>query len=308
MNLSVVIPAYNESDNIGSTVNEILSIADKIPEIGKMEIIIVDDHSSDGTYDSIVKMSEDRVKCVRLSRSSGSHVAIRAGLREATGDAALVISADGQDDPACLKTMLEKWRKGAHTVWALRKSRDDEPWYIKKPAKSFYRLLSLLGGTGATDIDVSRINFYLLDRKVIDAVNNCSDRNTSVFGLIAWLGFNQDWVEYERRLRRFGKSKWNFVKRLRLASDWIVGFSGLPLTITLVIGAVATVVGVLYAVYVIIAMLMGRAMSGWIYVMAAILLLGGVQMMMIGIIGEYLWRNLDESRKRPLFFIEKRSA
>jgi len=135
MNLSVVIPAYNESDNIYSTVTEILSIADKISGIGKTDIIIVDDHSSDGTYDSVVKMGDPRVKCVRLSRSSGSHVAIRAGLKEASGDAVLCISADGQDDPACLKAMLEKWRKGAHIIWALRKTRDNEPWYIKKPAR-----------------------------------------------------------------------------------------------------------------------------------------------------------------------------
>ena len=307
MNLSVIIPAYNEFENIKNTISEIFSVTDKIPEIKKAEVIIVDDHSSDNTYDSVVGLGNPRVKALRLSRRSGSHIAIRAGLKEAIGDAALCISADGQDDPSCLGAMLEKLRKGANTVCALRKNRSNEPWYVKRPARFFYRVLILLGGAGGTDIDVSRVNFFLMDKVVVKAINNCPERNTSTFGLVLWLGFNQDFVEYDRRARRFGKSKWSFTKHLHLASDWIIGFSGLPLTLILAGGIIVTALGFFYAISLAINVIMGNPARGWAPVMAAVLLLSGVQMMMIGMIGEYLWRNLDESRKRPLFFIEKRS-
>jgi len=148
---------------------------------------------------------------------------------------------------------------------------------------------------------------FLMDKAVVNAINNCPERNTSTFGLVLWLGFKQDFVEYERRSRRFGRSKWSFAKLLHLASDWIIGFSGLPLTLILAGGILVTALGFFYAIFLVINVIMGNPARGWAFVMAAVLLLSGVQMMMIGMIGEYLWRNLDESRKRPLFFIEKRS-
>ena len=307
MTLSVVIPAYNESKNIKTTIREVLSTLDKMPDIDRTEVLVVDDHSSDGTFEAAGGMDDSRVKCLRLSRRCGSHTALRAGMKESTGEAVLFTSADGQDDPACLVDMLKKWRKGAKVVWALRKTRRGEPWYITKPAQAFYRLLTCLGGVEKTDIDISRANFYLLDRIVVNAINNCLERHTSLFGLILWLGFNQDFVEYERRPRRSGKSKWNFRSSLTLAKDWIMGFSGLPLTLMFLVGIVITGVGILYALYMVANIILGNPAESPAVIILAILLVGGIQLITLGLVGEYLWHNLDESRRRPLYLIEKRS-
>lgn len=303
---SVIIPAYNEAEVINGTINEITNILNRLV-IESYEIIVIDDHSTDNTFDIVKNIADSKIKSIRLSRRCGSHTAIRAGLIEAIGDAVLCLSADGQDDPVYLRGMLEKWRNGAKVVWALRESRFREPWYIRKSAQAFYKLLIWLGGAGGTDIDISRANFCLLDRIVVDAINKCLERNTSLFGLILWLGFNQDSVEYQRRIRKFGASKWNFWSQLRLAKDWIKGFSGLPLTLIFIVGILVTTLGFFYAIYVLIDIILGKSTQGQSLIMVAILLIGGVQMIMLGIIGDYLWSNLDEGRHRPLFFIEKRS-
>lgn len=305
MNISIVIPAYNESEAIKDTIQELFATLNKIPAIKKIEIIVVDDNSRDNTFDIIKNIGDPSIKCLRLSRRYGSHVALRAGLREANGNVTLCISADGQDDPGCVERMLEKWRNGIKIVWALRKDRNNEPWHVRKTAQLFYGLINRINGDKIDSIDLSRADFYLLDRDVVSAINACPEKNTSLFGLIAWLGFNQDFVEYQRRPRRIGKSKWNFRRRLRLALDWIVAFSGLPLKIMSLIGIVVASLGFFYAIFIIINAIKGKPATGWASMMVVILVLGGIQMIMLGIIGEYLWRNIEESRNRPLYFIEK---
>lgn len=303
--LSIVIPAYNEQDNIKITIEEISDIVSTISEIKKFQFVVVDDHSSDNTYDIVSQIKDPRIVCLRLSRQSGSFTALRAGIAEAKGEVILCISADGQDDPSCLRYMVEKWRNGANVVWALRKNRDNEPFHVRIPAQLFYRLLKWLVGHKDTVIDLSRADFCLLDRRIIDAVNVCSEKNTSLFGLIAWLGFSQGFVEYERRERRYGRSKWNFRSRLDFAKDWIVAFSGLPLKLMSIVGFFVASIGFLYALFIIFgALFVGTPIKGWPSNMVVILVLGGLQMVMLGTVGEYLWRNLDESRKRPLYFIE----
>lgn len=308
MNLSVVIPAYNESSNIKITLAELLSTIERTPDIDKVQIIVVDDHSSDETFDIVAQVNDPRISCLRLSRRSGSYTALRAGLKEADGDAVLCISADGQDDPSCIRAMLKKWRNGARIVWALRKSRKDEPWHIKKPAEMFYKVLGWTGGHSDSPVDLSRADFCLLDRIVVDAINTCDERNTSIFGLIIWAGFTHDFVEYERRKRMFGRSKWNFQSRMNYAKDWIIAFSGLPLKLMSVMGILVAILGFLYAVYIIIdVVFFSKPVEGWASTIVTVLFLGGIQMIMLGIIGEYLWRNIEESRKRPLCFIEKKT-
>ncbi|MGB2706357.1 MAG: glycosyltransferase family 2 protein [Candidatus Omnitrophota bacterium] len=309
MNLSVVIPVYNEAKNIKTTIKEILSAAENITDIEKIHIIAVDDHSSDDTYNVINNLNDSRITCLRLSRRSGSHTALRAGLLEAKGDAVLCISGDGQDDPSCLKDILDRWERGVKIVWALRKSRKEEPWYIRKPAESFYKVISWMLANEGKGIDLCRADFFLLDRAIVDAICACPERNTSLFGLIAWLGFSQDFVEYNRRMRHSGRSKWSFKSRFGLAANWIIAFSGLPLKIASSVGILMSILGASGAVYVIIDKLFFSALiTGWASIVILILLLGGIQLTMLGVIGEYLWRNLDESRNRPLFFIEKRSG
>lgn len=307
MNISVVIPAYNESGNIARTIEELKSVLGNIADVDGIQIIVVDDHSSDDTFEEVLRMGDPRVACIRLSRRSGSHKCIRAGLRESGGDAVLCISADGQDDPSCLGDMLGKRRNGSNIVWALRNKRNSESLSVRLPAKIFYKTLLRLTGSEQTQVDLSRADFYLLDRSVVEAINSCPEKNTSLFGLIAWLGFKQDFVYYERRERFSGSSKWSFRSRLQLAKDWIVAFSGLPLRVASSLGFMSAIVGVIYAVIVVInRLLFNITIKGFATTVILILVLGGIQLTILGIIGEYLWRNLEESRNRPLYFIEKR--
>jgi len=301
--ISAVIPAYNEADNVGSAVREVRTALERAGVEG--EVIVVDDHSTDDTLRRAVAAEPDRVRGIRLSRRSGSHAALRAGLAEARGDAVLCLSADGQDDPEALPEMIEKWRGGAKVVWAVRRRRN-EPAGQKLFALLFYRLIRWMGMGSAGDVDLARADFYLLDRSVADAVNACSERNTSLFGLIAWVGFRQDSVTYDRRPRRSGASKWTMRSRLNLAWDWVIGFSGLPLRLITMTGLATAAVGFLYAVFLVFYTLAGHVRPGFAEQTVLLLLLSGLQLTMLGIMGEYLWRNIEESRRRPLYFIEDR--
>jgi len=306
--ISVVIPAYNEASNIQATIAETLVGLKSSPYAEQYEIIVVDDHSSDNTFEKVEALQVKEVKAIRLSRNSGSFTAIRTGMREAEGDAVICLAADGQDDPAVIPALLEKWHQGAQIVWACRKSRANESWLIKLPALMFYHLLQWMTPRNKTGIDLPRADFYLMDRQVVDAINQCQERYTSLFGLILWSGFRQESVDYERKLRRSGSSKWNFTSRLNLAKDWIIAFSGLPLKAMIWLGFCISFLGFCYALFVFIThFTKGEHVEGWASVMMVVLILGGLNMAMLGVIGEYLWRNLEETRKRPLSFIERRT-
>jgi dolichol-phosphate mannosyltransferase len=301
--LSVVIPSYNESENIADTIAELASRIRGIVE--SHEIIVVDDHSSDNTFERVMEIKGVSLRCLRLSRRSGSHVAIRVGLGAATGDAVLCISADGQDDPGAAGAMLEKWRRGAQIVWALRWERNQEPLHIRVFARAFYRLLRYFNKPEDPYLDLSRADFYLLDRRVVDAIVSCGERVTSLFGLIAWIGFRQESVDYDRRPRRSGNSKWNFGRRMALAVDWIVAFSWLPLRISVTLGLALAAIGGVYAIIVIVNAILGEPVQGWSSVMTAVLILSGIQLVMLGTIGEYVGHGLEEARKRPIAFVER---
>ncbi len=306
MKISFIIPAHNEASNLIPTIRDIEAHISALntPDVG-YEILIIDDASTDQTFSELAKASVKNVSVLRLSRRSGSHTAIRAGLKAATGDAALCLAADGQDDPAVLPDMLALWKSGADTIWALRKSRDDEPFLNRFLAKLFYKILTWFNET-KVEIDLSRADFYFLDRKVIDAINACAEKNTSLFGLIVWLGYNQAFVEYRRRPRRHGHSKWNMKSKFNLAKDWIIAFSGIPLKIMTLFGFIVSGMGFVYALFIIShSIVQGSPVQGWSSVITVTLILGGAQIMMLGLIGEYLWRTLSESKNRPVYFIEK---
>ncbi len=304
MLLSVVLPAFNETKNLPRVLGELTSLLKKQNALSSFEIIVVDDHSTDGTFGAVKNLENPHIRLARLSRRSGSHSALRAGLKIARGDAVLCLAADGQDDPNIIERMLEQHRGGGQVVWALRESRTGEALPVRAFAAAFYKALGILTGVKNSSIDLSRADFYLLDRKVVDALNSCQELNTSLFGLIAWIGFRQSFVEYQRRERISGKSKWNFRSRMHLAKDWIAGFSGIPLKSMTLIGFATSLFGFAYAAYIIVNAIFGHPAEGWSSLMVVTLLIGGVQMIMLGIIGEYLWRTLEETRKRPLFFVE----
>jgi len=304
--ISFVIPAYNEEQIILRTIEEVKTAIALSEFASDYEIIVVDDHSSDRTFEAVQGLGDPRIRCFRLSKQSGSHVALRMGLARTAGQAVCCLSADGQDNPAAIGSMVDKWRAGTHIVWALRRSRADEPWRTKLFALMFYKLLGLMGAHEGKEIDLSRADFYLLDRRVVDAVNACEERNTSLFGLIAWLGFVQDSVEYDRRERTVGRSKWNFTSRLNLAKDWIISFSGLPLKCITALGFCLSFLGLLYAIMIIANYFIWETpVQGWSSIVMLILVLGGVQLVMLGVIGEYVWRNFSEAKKRPLYFLER---
>lgn len=303
MKLSIVIPSYNEAANIACTLTELATRLKGVAE--QHEIIVVDDHSGDGTLEAAATVRGVNVRCIRLSRRSGSHIAIRMGLAAATGDAVLCISADGQDDPAVLAAMMAKWRAGSQIIWALRHDRKQEPWRIRVLAQAFYKLLVYFNRPQNPGLDLSRADFYLLDRRVVDSLLACRERFTSLFGLIAWMGFQQDCVEYERRPRRHGASKWDFRQRVALALDWIIAFSWLPLRVSAALGVTLALLGVAYALFIIANAILGTPAEGWSSVMVSVLILSGVQLILLGAIGEYVGRGLDESRRRPIAFVEK---
>jgi len=304
--LSIVIPAFNEAANIAAAIREVQAAISDVPGIADHEIVVVDDCSTDHTFDTVHGLASPRVRCLRLSRQSGSHVAIRAGLDHAEGDAVLCLSADGQDDPGILKAMMQKWEAGDRVVWALRRFREEGISY-RLLTGTFYLLLRLLTDKNPQQIDLADADFFLLDRKVVKSITSCPERNTSIFGLISWVGFRQGIIRYDRRPRMGGSSKWSFRSRLRLTVDWIVAFSGLPLRLISLLGLVVAMIGFLYAGVIVVNAYVGKPVAGWSETIILILTMGGLQMLISGIIGEYLWRNLEETRNRPLYFIEKQT-
>ena len=304
--LSVVIPAYNESESLPWFLQELQEIIAPSPWIEDYEIWVIDDHSTDGTFQLIRSLANPKIRGVRLNRRSGSHIAIRAGLDCAQGNATLCLSADGQDNPQILNEMLKKLEAGAHIVWGVRQRRE-ESWISRFFARAAYRLISLMVNSNISQETLSNADFYLLSKKAVEAIKQCPERHTSLFGLILWLGFKQDFVRYERRPRKSGESKWSFHGRLRLLADWVIAFSGIPLKLISFFGMLTATLGFFYAFFVLGYTLLGYAKPGWAETVFLILILGGAQMMMLGVIGEYLWRTLDETRSRPLFFIEDRT-
>ena len=303
MKLSIIIPAYNEEHNIVHVIDEVISTLSEIKGINGFEIIVVDDHSSDSTYSIVEKLNLKNVLIARLSKRSGSHDAIRAGLSICNGDAAFCITADGQDDPKVLIDMVPLLCEDYEVVWAHRKIAPS--FHLNILRLVFYFLLKIL--TKKTAVDLSTADYFLIGKKMIDSINRCTETNTSLYGLINWIGFNQINLSYNRRERRVGKSKWNLISRLKLASDWIVSFSGIPLRIITILGLVTAFIGLLYSLYIMILGFLKLTSPGWAETVIITLFLGGIQLTMLGVTGEYIWRNLEESRRRPQFFIEKQS-
>jgi len=303
MFLSIIIPAYNEAQNIEKSITEIREQIQKEIKITNYEIILIDDHSEDSTFDIVKKINHDKVRCLRLSRHSGSHTAIRAGIDFSKGDSILCLAADGQDDPSVLSEIITKKMEGFNIVWAIRKKRDESFVQIFTTT-IFYSILKIFTKTNLSFKQLSLVDFFLIDQKVITAIKKCKEKNTSLFGLLAWLGFNYTFVEYNRRVRRSGNSKWDFNSKMLVAKDWIIAFSGIPLRISTYMGIAIAGTGFLYALYVITWYFLGTSPPGWASTIVISTILGGTQLIMLGILGEYLWRNLDESRKRPLYLIE----
>ncbi len=304
--LSFVIPAFNEAENIPRLLPRVLAQA---PHAQKLQIIFVDDHSSDETFAAVKREGEKdpRVQIVRLARNSGSHMALLCGLNYAEGDAVILLAADGQDPPEFTPRLLEEWRNGGQIVWAVREEREGETLATRLFARLYY---ATMNRWSSVRLPPAGADFFLLDRRVVDAILDLPERNTSLLALITWLGFRQVSVSYVKERRMAGRSKWTLRKKIRLALDSLFGFSTLPLKLATGMGFVFAGTGFLYAFSLIAnkvtgGLLFGDApVEGWSATMVVLLVSTGMLMLMIGVLGEYVWRALEEVRARPRFAIE----
>ncbi len=300
--VSVVTPAYNEAKNLQVLYQRLVRVFKDL-EV-PWEWIVVDDHSADTTFDVIRALSlhDDRVRGFRLARNSGSHVALVCGLHQALGQCAVVLAADCQDPPELIPQLLDQWRHGAQVVWAVRNRREGETQGTLTFSRLYYFLMRRL--FGLKELPATGADFFLADARVVEALRQFRERNVSLMALLTWMGFRQTQIFYDKQARLHGRSGWNFRKKLKLFVDSVTSFSYLPIRIMAVLGTCISFAGFLYACIVIFNALTGDPPQGWASLMVVVLVLGGVQMIMMSILGEYLWRALDEARRRPQFLVE----
>ncbi len=301
--LSMVTPAFNEVQNLSCLYDRICASLDLLHDV-EWEWIVVDDHSRDGTWGVLQALAakEPRLKALRLARNSGSHTAFACGLQHARGNCAAALAADLQDPPETLPALLEKWRAGAKIVWAVREGREGESAATKGFARLYYGIMRRF--VGISEMPATGADFFLLDRRVIDVLNVFKESNVSLMALLTWMGFKQDRILYVKQARQHGQSGWSMEKKLKLVVDSITSFTYKPIRFMSYAGFVVALAGFLYALVVVVNALVGKPSPGWSSLMIVLLLVGGLQMLMMGVLGEYVWRALDEARNRPRFIVE----
>ncbi|MFB0527749.1 MAG: glycosyltransferase family 2 protein [bacterium] len=300
---SVVVPVYNEKEVLSELYKRMTSVMDKLGE--PYEIVFVNDGSNDGSLELMKTLysQDSRVKIINFSRNFGHQIAITAGLDYASGEAVITIDADLQDPPEVIPSLIDKWKEGFDVAYGIREKRAGESFFKLSTASVFYRFL---GKITDTNIPADTGDFRLMSRKVVDSLKNIRERNRFVRGLVSWVGYRQIGVNYKREKRFAGRTKYPLRKMLKFAIDGISSFSFLPLRIASYGGFVISGLGLIYAVYAIfIKLFTTKAVPGWASLMVAILFLGGVQLIAIGIIGEYIARIGQETKQRPLYIIKE---
>jgi dolichol-phosphate mannosyltransferase len=301
--VSIVIPALDEADNIPTLMERISRFETDHPEYA-FELVLIDDGSSDGTADLVLSLAgpTQRVTVVSLARSFGAHYAISAGLSHCVGDCAVVLGADQQEPNTVLAEFLAHWESGSEVVWGVRRSRTGRSIFQEAASKSFSLLFTRYANLA--NYPPEGPSGVLLDRCVIDAVDRLPERNRNVLALIAWLGFTQTRVDYDQIARKAGQSRWTRRKMIKLAVDSLIQFSSMPLRACTFTGLGVAFAGMLYAIVLVVRSLAGvETPGGWPTVLVVMLLLGGTQLTVIGGMGEYLWRAVEESRGRPLYVV-----
>ncbi len=301
--LAIVVPAYNEAAVLEEFHGRLGRVLDELPLDGS--VLYVDDGSSDATWELIQElMARDaRVSAIKLSRNFGKEAALTAGLDHVNADATVVIDADLQDPPELIPSLVEQWRAGFDVVYATRTARAGETGLKRLTAALFYRSMERLSDT-ALPRDTG--DFRLLSRRALDALKQLRERQRFMKGLFAWIGYRQTAVYYLREPRHAGVTKWNYWRLMQLAIEGITSFSTAPLRLATWVGVFSSMLAFLYGVWVFgKAVLLGDPVHGYPSLMVVILFLGGVQLLALGVIGEYLGRNYAESKQRPLYFIEE---
>jgi polyisoprenyl-phosphate glycosyltransferase len=300
--ISVVIPVFNEEQIIGELYSRLTKVLTSItPEY---ELLFVNDGSKDNTLSILKKYAEDeRVKYVSFSRNFGHQIAVSAGLNYCAGNAVVIIDADLQDPPELIKELYLKMREGYDVVYAKRKSRHGESFMKKYTATLFYRVLAKIT---SINIPLDTGDFRIISRRIVNALNQMPEQHKFLRGQISWTGFNQTHVEYDRAERRAGETGYTYRKMIRFALDGITSFSNFPLKFATVTGFLFSIVSFFLMLYTLYARFISRNYQpGWASLMITILFIGGVQLIGIGIIGEYISRLSDNVRKRPLYILDE---
>ncbi len=298
--LTVVIPAFNEEANLRPMFDRLVAALET--EVEGLEVIFVDDGSSDGTWSGIVDLAanDGRVRGVRFARNFGHQAAVTAGVDAARGRAVVLIDADLQDPPEIIPEMINKWREGFEVVYGQRETREGETLFKKASAALFYRILRRVTDV---DIPVDTGDFRLMGPRALKAFRALPERNRFIRGLVSWIGFPQTAVLYRREARHAGETKYPFRKMLRFALDALTSFSFLPLRLATFLGFAVSAFSFLYILVVLVLKAVGISWLGYTSLMASILFLGGVQLIMIGVLGEYIARIFDEVKRRPLYLV-----
>jgi glycosyltransferase involved in cell wall biosynthesis len=306
MKLSVVLPVRDEAPVIPDLIPRLASALEALDE--PWEVILVDDGSRDSSWALLEDAAErdERIRAIRFSRNFGHQIALSAGLRLASGDAVVTMDSDLQHPPELIGSLLAKAAEGYDVVYAVRSATDSESWFKRNSARFFYWLL---GRLTALDLPQAGGDFRFMSRRVVDALLAMPERHRFLRGMTRWVGYGQATVEYEREPRVAGASKYTLRKMLAFGWDAIISFSTLPLRIASMMGFAISFLGLVYLTYVIaVRLFTDQAIAGWTSVVAAVLILGGVQLLCLGIIGQYLGRMYDEVKARPLFLVSEDTA
>jgi dolichol-phosphate mannosyltransferase len=297
--ISVLTPAFNEAANLPRLYERLVETMRAVG--GEWEWVIVDDHSHDETFAVIeaLALRDARVRGFRLARNSGSHVAITCGLHQVEGDAAVMMAADLQDPPETLPSMIAQWRQGAQVVWATRRVQPGDRSH-KGFAALYYLMMRRL--VGMKEMPARGADFFLLDRLVLDAFRRFPERNVSVLALITWLGFRQDFVEYDKQPRTAGQSGWTLARKIKLVVDSIASFSDFPIRLCTYTGLALLAASLVLLIFAVA--LLPQLGGGVLLLLFLIVGLAGLQLIAVGVVGEYVWRALEESRRRPAYLIE----
>jgi dolichol-phosphate mannosyltransferase len=298
---SIIAPIYNELENIPELYPRIRDVMDRTGE--PWELVLVDDGSTDGSTDVIRTLADndDRVRPVIFARNFGHQIAVTAGLDYSRGEAVVIIDADLQDPPEVILDLIEKWQEGYEVVYAVRAEREGETWFKKTTASMFYRLIYRI-----TDVDIplDTGDFRLMDRKVVNVMNQMREKHRFLRGMSSWVGYKQIGVPYKRKARYAGKTKYPFKKMLKLALNAITSFSYFPLQLATYVGFITAGLSVIaIPIVILLRLITGTTLEGQATTLIIVLFLGGVQLISLGIIGEYIGRIYDEAKGRPLYVV-----
>ncbi|MBI2240178.1 MAG: glycosyltransferase [Magnetospirillum gryphiswaldense] len=302
MKLSIVTPAYREARNLPVMYGRLKAVCDGLDM--EWEWVVVDDHSPDDTFAVVHELSQrdPRVRGIRLSRNFGSHAAISCGLVGTLGDVAVIMAGDLQDPPETIPALLDQWRQGGQVVWAVRREVAGQSARQRMFPRLYWWLMRHVAGLKETP--AMGADFFLMDRRVVDAFAQFGERNVSIVALVQWMGFQQAQITYVKDARLHGESGWSLSKKIKLTIDSLLSFSYLPIRLMSAVGIGVAIAGFVYALYVFGAALARQSVPGYPSLMVALLILSGLQMVMLGVLGEYMWRSYDESRRRPRWLVE----